>query len=82
MNILMIFPQGLQLLFPTMFGLDVGGMKNITCPGLFSLWQVWILSQNNEAQKVKRGSRMKYRWKLEIAHTAWEEFLSKNSCLK
>ena len=24
---------------------------------------------------------MKYRWKLGIAHTAWEEFISKNSYL-
>ena len=36
-----------------------GWHENITRPDLLSFQWVWILSQNNEAQKVKRSTKMK-----------------------
>ena len=40
-----------------------------------------MFSQNIEAQKVKRGSKMKYRWKRESTHRAQGKFESKNNCI-
>ena len=65
MNILPIFPLSLQL-FPYNTWHAYGWHENITCTDLFSLGWVWILPQNNEAQKVEKGGKMKYRWKIKL----------------